>query len=123
MIDKIKSAINEISSFESNSREDVESFRIKYLGKKGIINKFFLDFKKIDNKQKKEVGKILNKLKNVAHQKVDDLILGLSKSSKDSISINDITRPGDPIEIGSRQPISLVKSWKFIFRFSFYLKS
>ena len=110
MIDKIKSAINEISSFESNSREDVESFRIKYLGKKGIINKFFLDFKKIDNKQKKEVGKILNKLKNVAHQKVDDLILGLSKSSEDSISINDITRPGDPIEIGSRHPISLVKN-------------
>ena len=54
MIDKIKSAINEISSFESNSREDVESFRIKYLGKKGIINKFFLDFKKIDNKQKRK---------------------------------------------------------------------
>ena len=110
MIDKIKSAINEISSFESNSREDVESFRIKYLGKKGIINKFFLDFKNIDNKQKKEVGQILNKLKNVAHQKVDDLILGFSKNSKNSISINDITRPGDPIEIGSRHPISLVKN-------------
>ena len=110
MIDKIKSAINEISSFESNSREDVESFRIKYLGKKGIINKFFLDFKNIDNKQKKEVGQILNKLKNVAHQKVDDLILGFSKNSKDSTSINDITRPGDPIEIGSRHPISLVKN-------------
>ena len=110
MIDKIKSTINEISSFESNSREDVESFRIKYLGKKGIINKFFLDFKNIDNKQKKEVGQTLNKLKNVAHQKVDDLILGLSKNYKDSISINDITRPGDPIEIGSRHPISLVKN-------------
>ncbi|MFL2637832.1 MAG: phenylalanine--tRNA ligase subunit alpha [Flavobacteriaceae bacterium] len=110
MIDKIKSAINEISSFESNSREDVESFRIKYLGKKGIINKFFLDFKNIDNKQKKEVGQILNKLKNVAHKKVDDLILGFSKNSKNSISINDITRPGDPIEIGSRHPISLVKN-------------
>ena len=110
MIDKIKSTINEISSFESNSREGVESFRIKYLGKKGIINKFFFDFKNIDNKQKKEVGQILNKLKNVAHQKVDDLILGLSKNYKDSISINDITRPGDPIEIGSRHPISLVKN-------------
>ena len=110
MIDKIKSTINEISSFESNSREGVESFRIKYLGKKGIINKFFLDFKNIDNKQKKEVGQILNKLKNVTNQKVDDLILGFSKNSKDSISINDITRPGDSIEIGSRHPISLVKN-------------
>ena len=110
MIDKIKSSINEISSFDSNSLEEIESFRIKFLGKKGIINKYFVEFKNIDNKQKKEVGLILNKLKNVAQEKVDDLILKLSKKSKNSTTINDITRPGDPIEIGSRHPISLVKN-------------
>jgi len=110
MIDKIKSSINEISSFDSNSLEEIESFRIKFLGKKGIINKYFVEFKNIDNNQKKEVGLILNKLKNVAQQKVDDLILKLSKKSKNSTTINDITRPGDPIEIGSRHPISLVKN-------------
>jgi phenylalanyl-tRNA synthetase alpha chain len=110
MIDKIKSSINEIASFDSNSLEEIESFRIKFLGKKGIINKYFVEFKNIDNKQKKEVGLILNKLKNVAQQKVDDLILKLSKKSKNSTTINDITRPGDPIEIGSRHPISLVKN-------------
>ena len=110
MTDKIKSSINEISSFDSNSLEEIESFRIKFLGKKGIINKYFVEFKNIDNKQKKEVGLILNKLKNVAQQKVDDLILKLSKKSKNSTTINDITRPGDPIEIGSRHPISLVKN-------------
>tara|TARA_B100000959_G_scaffold130282_1_gene136689 strand:- start:2461 stop:3423 length:963 start_codon:yes stop_codon:yes gene_type:complete len=90
--------------------KDIESFRIKYLGKKGLINKFFVEFKTIDNKQKKEVGQILNKLKNVAHQKVDDLISELSNNIKETTSINDITRPGDPIEIGSRHPISLVKN-------------
>ncbi len=110
MIDKIKSSINEISSFDSNSLEEIESFRIKLLGKKGIINKYFVEFKNIDNKQKKKVGLILNKLKNVAQQKVDDLILKLSIKSKNSTTINDITRPGDPIEIGSRHPISLVKN-------------
>jgi phenylalanyl-tRNA synthetase alpha chain len=110
MIDKIKSSINEISSFDSNSLEEIEAFRIKFLGKKGIINKYFVEFKNIDNKQKKEVGLILNKLKNVAQQKVDDLILKFSKKSKNSTTINDITRPGDPIEIGSRHPISLVKN-------------
>ncbi len=110
MIDKIKSSLKEISSFESNSMKDIESFRIKYLGKKGLINKFFVEFKTIDNKQKKEVGQILNKLKNVAHQKVDDLISELSNNIKETTSINDITRPGDPIEIGSRHPISLVKN-------------
>ena len=110
MIDKIKSSINDISSFESKSSEEIELFRIKYLGKKGIINKLFSEFKTIDNSQKKEVGQLLNQLKNVANQKMADLILDISEGSNQSKSINDITRPGDPISIGSRHPISLVKN-------------
>ena len=110
MIDKIKSSIDEISSFESKSSEEIELFRIKYLGKKGIINKLFSEFKTIDNSQKKEVGQLLNQLKNAANQKMADLILDISDGSNQSKSINDITRPGDPIAIGSRHPISLVKN-------------
>jgi len=110
MIDKIKSSIKEISSFESKSSEEIELFRIKYLGKKGIINKLFSEFKTIDNSQKKEVGQLLNQLKNAANQKMADLILDISEASNQSKSINDITRPGDPISIGSRHPISLVKN-------------
>ncbi len=110
MIDKIKSSIEGISSFESKSSEEIELFRIKYLGKKGIINKLFSEFKTIDNSQKKEVGQLLNQLKNVANQKMADLILDISEGSNQSKSINDITRPGDPIAIGSRHPISLVKN-------------
>ncbi len=110
MIDKIKSSIDDISSFESKSSEEIELFRIQYLGKKGIINKLFSEFKTIDNSQKKEVGQLLNQLKNVANQKMADLILDISEDSSQSKSINDITRPGDPIAIGSRHPISLVKN-------------
>ena len=110
MIDKIKSSIDDISSFESKSSEEIELFRIKYLGKKGIINKLFSEFKTIDNSQKKEVGHLLNQLKNAANQKMADLILDISDGSNQSKSINDITRPGDPIAIGSRHPISLVKN-------------
>ena len=110
MIDKIKSSIDEISSFESKSSEEIELFRIKYLGKKGVINKLFSEFKTIDNSQKKEVGQLLNQLKNVANQKMSDLILDISDSPNQPKSISDITRPGDPISIGSRHPISLVKN-------------
>jgi len=110
MIDKIKSSIDEISSFESKSSEEIELFRIKYLGKKGVINKLFSEFKTIDNSQKKEVGQLLNQLKNVANQKMSDLILDISHSPNQPKSINDITRPGDPISIGSRHPVSLVKN-------------
>jgi len=110
MIKKIKSTINEVSSFDSNSIEEIESFRIKYLGKKGIINQYFQEFKTVDNKQKKEVGLLLNDLKSKAVNKVEALILNVSNASKKSEVINDITRPGDLIEIGSRHPISLVKN-------------
>ena len=110
MIDKIKSSIEGISSFESKSSEEIELFRIKYLGKKGIINKLFSEFKTIDNSEKKKVGQLLNQLKNTANQKMADLILDISEGSNQSKSINDITRPGDPISIGSRHPISLVKN-------------
>ena len=60
MIKKIKSTINEVSSFKSSSEEEIELFRIKYLGNKGIINQYFQEFKNVDNKDKKEVGQLLN---------------------------------------------------------------
>ena len=110
MIKKIKSTINEVSSFKSSSEEEIELFRIKYLGKKGIINQYFQEFKNVDNKDKKEVGQLLNTLKHEATNKVEDLISKVSNPTINSGSINDLTRPGDSINIGSRHPISLVKN-------------
>ena len=110
MIKKIKSTINEVTSFKSSSEEKIELFRIKYLGKKGIINQYFQEFKNVDNKDKKEVGQILNTLKHEASNKVEDLISKVSNPTINSGSINDLTRPGDSINIGSRHPISLVKN-------------
>ena len=110
MIKKIKSTINEVTSFKSSSEEEIELFRIKYLGKKGIINQYFQEFKNVDNKDKKEVGQLLNTLKHEASNKVEDLISKVSNPTINSGSINDLTRPGDSINIGSRHPISLVKN-------------
>ena len=110
MIKKIKSTINEVTSFKSSSEEKIELFRIKYLGKKGIINQYFQEFKNVDNKDKKEVGQLLNTLKHEASNKVEDLISKVSNPAINSGSINDLTRPGDSINIGSRHPISLVKN-------------
>ena len=110
MIKKIKSPIHEVSSFKSSSEEEIELFRIKYLGKKGIINQYFQEFKNVDNKDKKQVGQLLNTLKNEASNKVEGLISKVSNSAINSVSINDLTRPGDSINIGSRHPISLVKN-------------
>ena len=63
MIDKIKELIGEAESFKAQSKDEIEAFRIKYLGKKGLLNDFFAEFKNVANDQKKEFGQAINTLK------------------------------------------------------------
>ena len=109
MEDKIKRDLKDIENFQSDSITEIEEFRVKYLGKKGLLNSYFIEFKSLDNDEKKKLGSLLNNLKNSAQQKVDDLKSN-SSTAFDNLKINDISRPGDPIEIGSRHPISIVKN-------------
>ena len=109
MEDKIKKDLEDILNFNSDSEAEIEEFRIKYLGKKGLLNSYFVEFKSLESDEKKKLGSLLNELKNSAQQKVDNLKSNNSKKS-DNLKINDISRPGDPIEIGSRHPISIVKN-------------
>ena len=109
MKEKIKKNIKEIESFSALSNEEIETFRIKYLGKKGLINSYFIDFKSLDNDKKKDVGQLLNQLKNSANSKVEELKRQFSPDNSQP-KLNDLSRPGDPIQIGSRHPISIVKN-------------
>ena len=109
MEEKIKKDIQEIQDFKSDSIAEIEEFRIKFLGKKGLLNSYFVEFKSLDSTEKKNAGRLLNELKNLAQDKVEALKASSSKSSENK-KINDISRPGDPINIGSRHPISVVKN-------------
>ena len=109
MIEQIARNIKEIESFKSSSVDEIEKFRIKYFGKKGLINFYFSELKNVDNSKKKEYGLKINKLKISAQNKYNKL--NHSVSSKSNLSqLNDVTRPGNHIEIGSKHPITIVKN-------------
>ncbi len=110
MIDDIKSHLVEVENFTAEKLTDVESFRIKYLGKKGILNDFFASFKDIPNEDKKEFGRMVNTLKNKAQEKVTALKTSLEQKQEQKGAYGDLTRPGQPLEIGARHPISIVKN-------------
>ncbi|MFH4966608.1 phenylalanine--tRNA ligase subunit alpha [Gaetbulibacter sp. M240] len=110
MIDKIKEHIAEVKAFKAQTKEDVEAFRIKYLGKKGLLNQFFADFKTVANDQKKEYGQALNTLKKTAEETVNTLKEALDKKEDTKGIYGDLSRPGAAIEIGARHPISIVKN-------------
>ncbi len=110
MIDKIKEFIGEAQSFSADNKEALESFRIKFISKKGILNDLFNEFKTVPNDQKKEFGQAINLLKTTIEDKVKS-IQDFLESKEDSQGIyGDLTRPGSPITLGSRHPISLVKN-------------
>lgn len=109
MIEQIAHNIKEIESFKSSSKDEIENFRIKYLGKKGLVNFYFSEFKNVDNSKKKEYGLSINKLKISAQNKFNELNSLVSSNSTLS-KLNDLTRPGNSIEIGSKHPITIVKN-------------
>jgi len=101
--------MHEIDSFIPEQKEHLEQFRIKYLGKKGIIQDLFADFKNVVPEIRKEMGVMLNDLKQKAQQKIDE-----HKVSFDSTDVakkdTDLTLPAEFIELGSRHPLSLMRN-------------
>ena len=63
MLDEIKTLIKEAEQFSGKNIEEIEKFRIKFLGKKGEITKLFSEFRNVPVEQKKDFGQTINKLK------------------------------------------------------------
>ena len=110
MLDKVTELIEEVHLFKATSKADVETFRIKYLGSKGLLKGLFAEFKNIDAELRKDFGQALNNLKKAAEEKVTLLNDALESSEGEKSFYGDLTRPSEPIQLGSRHPISLVKN-------------
>lgn len=110
MIENIKKHIADVEAFLSSNKDEIESFRIKYLGKKGILNSFFAEFKNVPNEEKKEFGQVINQLKNTAQDKINQLKEALENQQESEGQYGDLFRPGEPFKVGSRHPISIVKN-------------
>ena len=107
MISKIEELLVEVQAFQSQNKDEIEQFRIKFNGKKGVLNDLFEKFKEVPNEQKKDFGQKLNTLKQSVQAKLEELkqaVEGPMVHKKE-----DLTRPAFPLELGSRHPISLVK--------------
>ena len=110
MIDKIKEHIEEADAFQTDNRETLEQFRIKYLGSKGLIKDLFSEFKNVPNDQKKEFGQVINTLKTTCEDKRKTIQEALESKVENVSVYGDLSRPAEPVVIGSRHPISIVKN-------------
>jgi phenylalanyl-tRNA synthetase alpha chain len=110
MTETIKAHIEEVKAFQTDNKEQLEAFRIKYLGSKGLLKDFFAEFKNVPNEQKKEFGQVINELKTSAEEKVKSIQDALENKEVAKGIYGDTTRPGESMNVGSRHPISIVKN-------------
>ena len=106
---KIESIKQQLDAIKAESLKEVEDLRIKFLGKKGLVTELFNDFREVPNEKKREVGALINELKN----KVQEFI-NTEKDRLGNVKVvankPDLTLQSEPIEIGTRHPISLIKN-------------
>jgi phenylalanyl-tRNA synthetase alpha chain len=108
MIDKIKTLLREVDGWQAANAGELETLRIKFLGKKGEIAQLMNDFRDIASEQKRDVGQYLNQLKEKAQQKINTLkdeFAGTEGNTDDY----DLTRTAYPVPLGTRHPISIVR--------------
>jgi phenylalanyl-tRNA synthetase alpha chain len=108
MLDKINTFKQEIISFHADTPEQLESFRLLFLSKKGKISSLFEDFKTVSSEQKKQIGSQLNALKILASEQYEVFKKRLSLTHTASFT-DDLTKTSLPFLSGSRHPVSLVR--------------
>ncbi len=107
MFAKVKQLIEEIEAASPKTKDELEQFRIRFLGTKNVIRPLFGEIKNVPPDQKKEYGQYVNQAKETAERKFEELQSAIeSESSETEADHLDLTRPGEPLELGSRHPIA-----------------
>ncbi len=111
LIQKMEAYKTEISNYSATTSEEAEAFRIKYLGTKGLVKEVMGGMKLVPVENKKQFGQVLNEFKLFTEAKYDQLKTAVINAQPGGIHHqHDLSLPGDPLPVGSRHPISLVRN-------------
>ena len=109
MTERITALLTEVESLAAADEKELEALRIKYLGKKGLLNDLMADFRNVPAEQKRETGQKINALKTALQDKLNALRQSLA-TKEDSHDDLDLTRTPYPVQLGTRHPLSIVKN-------------
>lgn len=107
LLQQIEQYKAEITAF---NEADAETFRIKYLGTKGLVKAIMGEMKNVAAENKKAAGQLLNEFKLFTEAKYEALKSQSGNGQQNTANEIDLSLPGDPMPLGSRHPISLVKN-------------
>ncbi len=110
LLQKIEQYKNEINEQKAATKDEVEAFRIKYLGTKGLLKSIMGEMKEVAVDKKREAGQLLNEFKIFVEEKFESLKGASGESAAVSTAQIDLTLPGSSDSIGARHPISIIQN-------------
>src|SRR5215213_1951004 len=110
LLELIASYRKEIEGYQISNPQQLEEFRIKFLGTRGLTKSLFAEMKNVPNEKKKEFGQVLNDFKQFAEKKFEHAKASTGNNQSSDNEELDLSLPGDAIQIGSRHPITLVRN-------------
>ncbi len=106
---QIKVYEEEIQAFQPQNAQELEAYRIKFLGTKGIVKQILGEMKNVPGDQKKEAGQLLNAFKQLAEEKWESN-KHLQEGSNKKESNIDLSLPGSQVQMGTRHPLRMVEN-------------
>ena len=108
IFDRVKQLIEEIRSAKPSNKEELEAFRLRFLGTKNVIKPLMGEIRNIANELKKDYGQLVNEAKEVAETVFQSVKENVEQADAEAAVQNlDLTAPGEPLPLGSRHPITL----------------
>lgn len=109
MQEEIKSYLSEVERFSPTTKEELEQFRIRFLGKRGVMGDLFTHMKNVEPDQRKALGAVVNELKQKAEEKIAHF-KDTFESKSETVNHVDLSLPGERLPLGSLHPISIVRN-------------
>ncbi|HLP19371.1 MAG TPA: phenylalanine--tRNA ligase subunit alpha, partial [Chitinophagales bacterium] len=110
IFDKANTVLQEINTAAPANADELEQFRIKYLGTKSVLKDLFGAMGQLPGERKKEYGQLMNTLKATAEAKLEELKAGFESGKQTTKEIPDLTAPGYDIPVGTRHPLAIVRN-------------
>lgn len=99
----------EINAFEPKNAQELEAYRIKFLGTKGIVKQIFGNMKQVAPEFKKDAGQLLNAFKMLAESKFE-AFAHLQNDNASKAATIDLSLPSTPATLGTRHPLRMIEN-------------
>jgi len=111
MQDRVKEILADIANATAENQQELEEYRLKYISKKSVVGELFGRLREVAPEERKEMGQLLNSVKQAAQDKFRELISALeSATDTQPQDVPDLTLPDYSFPLGGMHPLTYVRN-------------